>query len=76
MNLLDGFLPFSCLLLDQQTKGDLLSAEEYYSRAIVADPTDGETISHYAILIWQLYRDKSKASSYFKRAVEASPENR
>lgn len=76
MNLLDGFLPFSCLLLDQQTKGDLLSAEEYYSRAIVADPTDGETISHYAMLIWQLHRDKSKASSYFKRAVQASPENR
>lgn len=64
------------LLLDHQSKGDLLGAEEYYSRAILADPTDGETISQYAMLIWQLHRDKYKASSYFKRAVQASPENR
>ncbi|KAK6929701.1 hypothetical protein RJ641_003795, partial [Dillenia turbinata] len=58
-----------------QSKGDLQGAEEYYSRAILADPTDGEIISQYARLIWELYQDQDKASIYFGQAVQAAPTN-
>lgn len=57
-------------------KGDLEAAEEYYSRAILADPSDGETLSQYAKLIWQLHNDREKASSYFEQAIQAAPEDR
>lgn len=59
-----------------QSKGDVQGAEEYYSRAILADPKDGEVLSQYAKLIWELHQDHERASSYFERAVEASPEDR
>lgn len=59
-----------------QSKGDLKSADDYYSRAILADPQDGEIILQYANLVWELYRDHDKASCYFERAVEAAPEDR
>ncbi|KAE8685338.1 Tetratricopeptide repeat-like superfamily protein, putative isoform 2 [Hibiscus syriacus] len=54
---------------------DLEGAEEYYSRAILADPKDGETLSQYAKLVWELHRDEERASSYFERAVQASPQD-
>ena len=57
-------------------KGDCRRAEEYYSRAILADPDDGELLSEYAKLVWDVHRDKERASSYFERAARASPENR
>lgn len=63
-------------LLGQQSKGDLQGAEEYYSRAILADPADGEIISQYASLVWELHRDRNKAESYFERAVQATPQDR
>ncbi|WMV17800.1 hypothetical protein MTR67_011185 [Solanum verrucosum] len=56
-------------------KGDLRGAEEYYSRAVLTDASDGEIISQYANFIWHLHHDQNKASSYFKRAVQASPGN-
>ncbi|KAK4418439.1 hypothetical protein Salat_2256700 [Sesamum alatum] len=56
-------------------KGDLQRAEEYYSRAILADPEDGEILSQYAKLIWELHHDKDRAASYFERAVQASTED-
>lgn len=59
-----------------QSKGDLQCAEEYYSRAILADPKDGEILSQYAKLIWELHHDQDRALSYFERAVQASPEDR
>ncbi|KAF2314049.1 hypothetical protein GH714_021744 [Hevea brasiliensis] len=57
-------------------KGDLLGAEEYYLRAVVADPGDGEIMSLYAKLVCELHQDHDKASSYFERAVQATPEDR
>jgi len=57
-------------------KGDCRRAEEYYSRAILADPDDGELLSEYAKLVWDVHRDKERASSHFERAARASPENR
>ncbi|KAF3457825.1 hypothetical protein FNV43_RR02485 [Rhamnella rubrinervis] len=56
-----------------QSNGDLHGAEEYYSRAVLADPGDGEIMAKYAKLIWDLHRDKDRALSYFQRAAEAAP---
>ncbi|GAU19317.1 hypothetical protein TSUD_336030 [Trifolium subterraneum] len=56
-------------------KQDLEGAEEYYSRAILADPNDGEVLSQYGKLIWELYHDQERASSYFEQAVQASPDD-
>lgn len=56
-----------------QTKGDYQRAEEYYSRAILAEPGDGETLSQYAKLVWELHKDKERASCYFEQAVQATP---
>ena len=52
------------------------TAEEYYSRAILADPKDGEVLSQYANVVWEIHHDQDRASSYFKRAVHASPADR
>lgn len=59
-----------------QSKGDLRRAEEYYSRAILADPKDGDVLSQYAKLVWELHRDLDRALSYFERAVHAAPADR
>ena len=58
-----------------QSKGDLSGAEHYYFQATLADPKDGDTLSQYAKLVWELHRDKDIASDYFERAVHAAPEN-
>lgn len=44
-------------------------------RAVLADPGDGEITAEYAKLVWELHHDNHKASIYFERAVQASPEN-
>lgn len=59
-----------------KSKGDPKGAEEYYSRAILADPEDGEIISQFANLVWELYHDHERALGYFDRAVQASPTDR
>lgn len=56
-----------------QRKGDLQGAEEYYFRAANVDPGDGEILSQYAILVWELHRDHERASTYFKLAAQAAP---
>ncbi|OIW13128.1 hypothetical protein TanjilG_32109 [Lupinus angustifolius] len=58
-----------------QSKGDLQAAHDYYSRAIIADPIDGEMISEYARLEWKLHCDHEKASNLFEQAVQATPGN-
>lgn len=63
-------------MLFGQCKQDREGAEEYYSRAILADPNDGEVLSQYGKLVWELHHDQERASSYFERAVQASPEDR
>ncbi|KAK3019094.1 hypothetical protein RJ639_004963 [Escallonia herrerae] len=55
------------------SKGDLEGAEYYYSRAILADPGDGEIIAQYAKVAWELHHDQDKALSHFERAVQAAP---
>jgi Tfp pilus assembly protein PilF len=61
--------------IGSQVKGDYRRADEYYSRAILADPDDGELLSEYAKLVWEVHRDEDRASSYFERAAKASPQN-
>lgn len=63
-------------VLDSQTKGDLEGAEKYYSRAVQADPRDGQVVSQYAQLVWELHHDQDKAASYFEQSVEVAPANR
>lgn len=63
-------------MLFGQYKQDCEGAEEYYSRAILADPDDGEVLSQYGKLVWELHHNQERASSYFERAVQASPEDR
>ncbi|PKU82711.1 hypothetical protein MA16_Dca020290 [Dendrobium catenatum] len=58
-----------------QVEGDLERAEEYYGRAILASPNDGELLSLYGRLVWESQRDSKRAESYHERAAEASPEN-
>ncbi|KAI3683356.1 hypothetical protein L1987_83859 [Smallanthus sonchifolius] len=57
----------------QQTKGDLEGAEEYYLRALKADPGDGEVASQCTQLAWELHHNKDKASGYFEQALQAAP---
>ncbi|XWS13928.1 hypothetical protein CRYUN_Cryun36dG0080800 [Craigia yunnanensis] len=57
------------------SKGDLQGAEEYYHRATLEDPEDGEILLQYAKIVWDLHQDKDRALSYFERAVQASPQD-
>lgn len=56
-------------------EGDAKGAEEYYGRAILASPGDGEVLSLYGKLVWETHRDGERAEAYFERAVEASPDD-
>ncbi|XP_072955835.1 uncharacterized protein [Typha angustifolia] len=58
-----------------KVKGDAQRSDEYYSRAILADPSDGDILSQYAKLVWELHHDEDCASSYFERAVQVAPQN-
>ncbi|GAB4843650.1 hypothetical protein Ancab_013614 [Ancistrocladus abbreviatus] len=58
-----------------QSKGDYHGAEDYYFRAKVADDGDGEILSQYAKLVWDLHHDQEKASAYFERAAQAAPQD-
>ncbi|XP_062226141.1 uncharacterized protein LOC133924563 [Phragmites australis] len=58
-----------------EAKGDPRRAEEYYSRAMLADPSDGETMSQYAKLVWEVHHDPERSLSYFQKSVQAAPQN-
>ncbi|CAB4261874.1 unnamed protein product [Prunus armeniaca] len=58
-----------------QSKGDFHGAEDYYLRATLANPQDGESLLEYAKLVWQLHHDQDRALSYFERATQAAPED-
>ncbi|KAK8464150.1 hypothetical protein PHAVU_011G133545 [Phaseolus vulgaris] len=58
-----------------QSNGDLQGAEEYFLRATMADPNDGETLTQYAKLAWENHHDKDRALVYFERAVQAAPQD-
>ncbi|KAI5064477.1 hypothetical protein GOP47_0021147 [Adiantum capillus-veneris] len=58
-----------------RVKHDLLRAEEYYERTILACPDDGRVLATYAELLWDAHRDSDRASMYFEQAVMASPDD-
>lgn len=58
-----------------EVKCDPRRAEEYYSRAMLADPTDGEIMSQYAKLVWAVHRDHERSLTYFQKSVQAAPRN-
>ncbi|ESQ36473.1 hypothetical protein EUTSA_v10008199mg [Eutrema salsugineum] len=56
-------------------KGDLNGAAEYYHKCTVVEPSDGVALANYGRLVMKLHQDEAKASSYFERAVLASPKD-
>lgn len=56
-----------------QIENDTAKAEEYYGRAILANPGDGEVLCLYGNLIWMTQRDGDRAKAYFDQAVKVSP---
>ncbi|KAL4558310.1 hypothetical protein LXL04_036508 [Taraxacum kok-saghyz] len=56
-----------------QLNGDVKGAEEYYFRATMPDPKDGETLMQYAKLVWELHHDQDRALGYFESADHAAP---
>lgn len=58
-----------------QVDKDTAKAEEFYGRAILANPGDGELLSLYGKLIWETERDEERAKSYFDQAIHATPDD-
>ncbi|XP_078162179.1 uncharacterized protein LOC144557480 [Carex rostrata] len=50
-------------------------AEEYFKRAVEAEPVDGEARSRYAVFLWQHRSDLEKAEEMFLKAIEVDPDN-
>lgn len=58
-----------------EVQGDCIRAKEYYERAILADPGDGEVHSQYAKLLWDVFGDKEGAETHLERALQAAPDD-
>lgn len=52
---------------------DAVKAEEYYGRAILANPGDGEVLCLYGNLIWMTQGHADRAKAYFDQAVHVAP---
>lgn len=65
---------FICFLC--QVRGDFAKAERYCARAILAKAEDGNVLSLYGELIWQINKDATRAEGYFHQAVLSHPDDR
>lgn len=75
---MDGWDPSDTIFLRNyaqflESRGEFFKAEEYYDRAIMIDPNNGEVLCRFAKLVWELYRDREQALTYFERAALAAP---
>lgn len=64
-----------CHLEDVQfdpSAGDIQKAEQYYIRAVAADPDDAETLYSYAKFLWKCGRFE-RAEEYFLQSLETNP---
>ncbi|XP_023759829.1 uncharacterized protein LOC111908220 [Lactuca sativa] len=52
-----------------QSRGDLTGAEDYFLRATLEDPNDGQTLMQYAKFVLEVHGDQDKALSYFEKAA-------
>ncbi|XP_059274749.1 uncharacterized protein LOC132029519 isoform X1 [Lycium ferocissimum] len=59
----------------KEVKGDVVKAEEYCGRAIVANANDGDIFSLYGDLVWDAHKDADRADCYYNQAVKASPDD-
>lgn len=50
-------------------------AEEYFHRAICADPSDGEVLGRFATFLWLARGDKETAERAFRAAAALDPTN-
>ncbi len=50
-------------------------AEEFYKRAIAADPKHANTLGNYAIFLRNERKDMDRAEEFYKRAIAADPEH-
>ncbi|KAE9612116.1 hypothetical protein Lal_00022230 [Lupinus albus] len=72
--------PFNSLALKKYaqlllSQGEIEGAEEYFLRATLLDPNDGEILMQYAKLVWEQHHDKDKAREYFELAAQAAPQD-
>lgn len=75
MLIFDVFVLYDDENLYIQVERDYVRAEEYYGRAILASPADGEVLSLYGKLIWETQSDQERAKGYFDQAIKACPED-
>ncbi|KAM7251686.1 hypothetical protein ACFE04_023569 [Oxalis oulophora] len=69
----DGLLLANYARHLKNVHGDLVKAEEYCERAILAKERDGDVLSMYGDLVWDNHKDISRAQSYFEQAVQWAP---
>ena len=62
------------VFLKNQRK-DYDKAEEYYRRAVEADPNHANNLGNYATFLKNQRKDYDKAEEYYRRAVEADPKH-
>ena len=60
--------------MEEQQK-DYDKAEEYYQRAVEADPKHANILGNYANFLCDQRKDYDKAEEYYQRAVEADPKH-
>ena len=51
---------------------DVQKADQYYIRAVAADPDDGDTLYSYAKFLWKCTR-LERAEEYFLQSLETNP---
>ena len=54
---------------------DYDGAEEYYLKAIGANPKHADSLGNYAVLLHGVKQQYDKAEDYYKKAIDAEPDH-